>query len=228
MIGAKSQLKWFWRSVAPVVVLFVILKVESASARFVTDPQTTPKPCVRLQRKVVWKRAPQNSNHGLWIKLLVWVPLSAPRAAIARRRCARTGSSLGFPSVPRRGWEPADDRGGGRTFRPPEPAECRIWLLSAVFMPGKTAANRRRPGGPSMARRLMAKNRLADRPRVCAGPSFVQRCANSMIRHRLPKNSVRRHQAERAKQRHARTYGSARPADPVDGSLSRERWISLK
>ena len=118
--------------------------------------------------------------------------------------------------------------GGGRTYRPPEPAECRIWLLSAVFMPGKTAANRRRPGGPSMARRLMAKNRLADRPRVCAGPSFVQRCANSMIRHRLPKNSVRRHQAERAKQRHARTYGSARPADPVDGSLSRERWISLK
>lgn len=57
MIGAKSQLKWFWRSVAPVVVLFVILKVESASARFVTDPQTTPKPCVRLQRKAVWKRA---------------------------------------------------------------------------------------------------------------------------------------------------------------------------
>lgn len=57
MIGAKSQLKWFWRSVAPVVVLFVTLKVESASARFVTDPQTTPKPCVRLQRKAVWKRA---------------------------------------------------------------------------------------------------------------------------------------------------------------------------
>ena len=36
---------------------------------------------------------PQNSNHGLWIKLFVWVPLSAPRAAIARRRCARTGAS---------------------------------------------------------------------------------------------------------------------------------------
>lgn len=57
MIDAKSQLKWFWRSVAPVVVLLVTLKVESASARFVTDPQTTPKPCVRLQRKAVWKRA---------------------------------------------------------------------------------------------------------------------------------------------------------------------------
>lgn len=44
MIGAKSQLKRFWRSVVPAVVLFVTLKVESASARFVTDPQTTP-PC---------------------------------------------------------------------------------------------------------------------------------------------------------------------------------------
>ena len=79
-----------------------------------------------------------------------------------------------------------------------------------------------------MARRPVAKNRLADRPRVCAGPSFVQRCANSMIRHRRSKNSVRRHQAERAKRRHARTYGSARLADPVDGNLRRERWISLK
>lgn len=57
MIGAKSQLKWFWRSVVPAVVLLITLKVESASATFVTDPQTTPKPCVRLQRKAVWKRA---------------------------------------------------------------------------------------------------------------------------------------------------------------------------
>ena len=79
-----------------------------------------------------------------------------------------------------------------------------------------------------MSRRSVAKNRLADQPCVCAGPGFNQRCANGMIRHRRPKNSVRRHQAERAKQRRARTYGSAWPADPVDGNLRRERWTNLK
>lgn len=186
MIGAKSQLKWFWRSVAPVVVLFVTLKVKSASARFVTDPQTTPKPCVRLQRKAVWKRARK-------IAIMVYGSNCLFGSRFPRRaQPSHAGDALEpvrlLGSHPCRGTDGnLRTIRGGQTFRPPEPAECKIWLLSAVFMPGKTAANRRRPGGPSMARRPVAKNRLADRPRVCAGPSFVQRCANSMIRHRRSK-----------------------------------------
>lgn len=110
MIGAKSQLKRFWRSVIPAMALFVILKAESASARFVTDPQNNAS--MRISHETV---------HA-------WLYGEEQRIASFR------------------GFLPRSCRRRVQTFRPPEPAECKIWLLSAVFMPGKTAANRWRPG----------------------------------------------------------------------------------
>lgn len=163
------------------------------------------------------------SNRG------VWNSRTTPPCASRTRPSTRgyTGRNSGSPASAVSCRQPSEGRrkrSGRQSRRNARSGSCPP--SSCPAKPPRTVGGQ---DDPLWSRRPVAKNRLADQPRVCAGPSFVQRCANGMIRHRLPKNSVRRHQAEHVNRRRARTYGSARPADPVDGNLRRERWmINLK
>lgn len=138
MIGAKSQLKRFWRSVIPAMALFVLLKAESASARFVTDPQTTP-PCASRTRPSTRGYTGRNSGSpASAVSCRAAVGGGCKRSGRQSRRNARSGSCppSSCPARPPRTVGGQDDR-----LCPAAQWPRIVWRTSPVYAPARASAS---------------------------------------------------------------------------------------